>query len=86
MDNITYYQRNRDISLNKAKQYCKNKNERFKKQARDKYRSLSLEDKKKKKEYGKNRYRNMSEEKKQELKEYQKQRYQEAKESKNNNE
>ena len=85
MDNTTYYQRNRDIALNKAKKYYKNNNKRLKKQERDKYRNLSEEDKNKKK-YGKNRYHNMSEEKKQELKEYQKRRYQEAKESKNNNE
>ena len=41
-------------------------------QGRDKYRNLSEEDKKKKREYGKNRCHNMSEEKKQKLKEYQK--------------
>ena len=48
MNNTTYYQRNRDIALNKAKQYYKNNNERLKQQARDKYRNLSEEDKKKK--------------------------------------
>ena len=72
MDNTTYYQRNRDIALNKAKEYYKNNNERLKKLARDKYRHLSEEDKNKKREYGKNRYHNMSEEKNQKLKEYQK--------------
>ena len=71
MDNTTYYQRNRDITLNKAKEYYKNNNERLKKQVRDKYRILSEEDKNKKREYGKNRYHIMSEEKKQKLKEYQ---------------
>ena len=30
MDNTTYYQRNRDIALNKAKEYYKNNNERLK--------------------------------------------------------
>ena len=79
MDNTTYYQRNRDVALNKAKEYYKNNNERLKKQARDKYRNLSEEDKNKKREYGKNKYHNMPEEKKQELKEHQKRRYQEAK-------
>ena len=59
------------MALNKAKEYCKNNNKRLKKQARDKYRNLSEEDKNKKREYGKNRYHNMSEEKKQKLKEYQ---------------
>ena len=70
-NNLTYYQRNRDIVLSKAKDY-KNNSERLKKHAKDKYRDLSEEDKNKKREYGKNRYRNMSEEKKQKLKEYQK--------------
>ena len=72
MDNTTYHQKNRDIALNKAKEYYKNNNERLKKLARDKYRHLSEEDKNKKREYGKNRYHNMSEEKNQKLKEYQK--------------
>ena len=77
MDNTTYYQRNRNIALNKAKEYYENNNERLKKQARDKYRNLSEEDKNKKREYGKNRYHNMSDEKKQKLKEYEK-KYREA--------
>ena len=64
MDNTSYYQRNRDIELNKAKEYHKNNNERLKKQGRDKYRNLSEEDKNKKREYGKNRYHNMPGEKK----------------------
>ena len=68
MDNTIYYQRKRDIALNKGKEYYKNNNERLKRHARDKYRNLSEEDKNKKREYGKNRYHNMSEEKKQELK------------------
>ena len=75
MDNTTYYQRNRDKSMNDAKEYCKNNKEKTKK-ARNKYRNLSEEDQNKKREYGKNKYHNMSEEKKQELKNYQKQRYQ----------
>ena len=83
MDNTTYYQRNREIMLNRAKNYYENK-KRLREQERNRYRNLSEEDKKKKREYGKNRYHNMSEEKKQELKEYQKQRRQKAKESKNN--
>ena len=85
MNNTAYYQRNRDVALNKAKDYYKINNERLKEQARNKYRNLSQEDKNKKREYGKNRY-NMSEEKKQELKEYQKRKYHEAKESRHNNE
>ena len=53
MDNATYYQRNRNIALNKAKEFYKSNNERLKKHARDKYRNLSEEDKNKKREYGK---------------------------------
>ena len=77
---LTYYQKNRDAVLNKAKNYYKNNKERLRGQARDKYRNLSEEEKNKKREYGKNRYRNMSEEKKQRLKEYQKN-YREIKKS-----
>ena len=84
LNNTTYYQRNREMILNRAKNYYENDKERLREQARDKYRNLSEEDKKKKREYGKNRYHNMSEEKKQKLKEYQK-KYREAKKSKHNN-
>ena len=73
---LTYYQRNRDVILNRAKDYYENDKERLRKQARDKYGSLSQEEKKR--EYGRNRYKSMSKEKKQELKEYQKN-YREAK-------
>ena len=61
---LTYYQRTRNVILNKAKDYNKNNKERFKEQAKDKYRSLSEEEKNKKREYGKNRYHNIPEEKK----------------------
>ena len=53
MNNTTYYQRNRDMALSKAKENYKNNNGRLKKQSRDKYRNLSEEDKKKKREYEK---------------------------------
>ena len=81
---LTYYQRNRDVILNRAKYYYENDKERLREQARDKYRNLSEEEKNKKREYGKNRYLNMSEEKKKRLKEYQKN-YREAKKSQYNN-
>ena len=68
MNNRTYYQKNGEILLNRAKDYQENDKERLREQARNKNRNLSKEDKKKKREYGKNRYHNMSEEKKQELK------------------
>ena len=68
---LTYYQRNQDVMLNRIKDYYENDKERLREQVRDKYRNLS-EEEENKIEYGKNRYRNMSEEKKQRLKEYQK--------------
>ena len=49
MSNTAYYQRNRDVMLNRAKEYYKNGKERLRKQARDKYRNLSEEEKNKKK-------------------------------------
>ena len=55
MSNLTYYQRSRDVILNRAKDYFKNDKERLRWQAKDKYRNLSEEDKNKR-EYGKNRY------------------------------
>ena len=50
------YQRNRDVLLNRTKDYYENNKERLKRQAIDKYRNLSEEEKNKKREYGKNRY------------------------------
>ena len=47
--NLTYYQRNRDAILNRAKNYYENNKERSRLQARDKYRNLSEEEKNKKK-------------------------------------
>ena len=72
MNNTTYYQKNRNIILNRAKNCNENDKERLREQARDKYRNLSQEKKKEKREYEKNRYHNMPEEKKQKLKEYHK--------------
>ena len=81
---LTYYQKTRDVILNRAKDYYENDKERLRVQARDKYRILYEEEKNKKREYGKNRYRNMPEENKQRLKGYQKN-YREAKKSQYNN-
>ena len=67
MDEKTCYPRNRDVILNRAKDYYKNEKERLREQVKDKYRNLS-EEESKKREYGKNRYHNMPEEKKQTLK------------------
>ena len=57
---LTYYQKNRDVILNRAKDYYENDKERLREQVRDKYRNLSKEEKNKKREYGINRHRNMS--------------------------
>ena len=46
---LTYYQRNRDMILNRAKYYYENVKESLIVQARDKYRNLSEEQKKMKK-------------------------------------
>ena len=45
---LTYYQRNRDVILNRAKDYYENDKERLREQTRDKYRNLSEEKKIKK--------------------------------------
>ena len=44
---LTYYQRNRDVILNRVKDYYENDKERLKKLARDKYRNLPEEEKNK---------------------------------------
>ena len=72
MTEKTCYQKNKDVILNRAKNYYENDKARLREQARDKYRNLSEEGKNKKREYGKNRYHNTFEEKKQKLKQYQK--------------
>ena len=46
MTDLTYYQRNKDVILNRAKDYYENDKERLRKQAGDKYRNLSAEEKK----------------------------------------
>ena len=53
--NLTYYQINPGVILNRAKDYYENYKERLREQARDKHRPLS-EEKIKKREYGKKRY------------------------------
>ena len=42
---LTYYQRNRDVVLNRAKDYYENVKERLRGQAKDKYKNLSEEEK-----------------------------------------
>ena len=62
MSEKTYYQRNRDVVLNRAKDYYENDKKTLREQA------YLKKKKKKKREYGKNRYHDMPEEKKQKLK------------------
>ena len=45
---LTYYQRNRGVILNRAKDYYENDKEKIREHARDKYRNLSEEEKNKK--------------------------------------
>ena len=45
---LTYFQRHRDLILNRAKDYYEKGKQRLRKQARDKYRNLSQEKKNKK--------------------------------------
>ena len=44
----TYYQRNKELVISKAKEYYKNNKDRLSKQARQKYQGLSEEEKDKK--------------------------------------
>ena len=67
---LTYYQRNRGVILNRSNDYYENNKERLREQTRDKYRDLCEEEKKKGREYRKSRCRNMSQEKKKRLKQY----------------
>ena len=55
MSGMTYYQRNRDVLLNRVKDYYENDKERLGEHARDKYRNLSEKDKNKKKRIWKKR-------------------------------
>ena len=59
MNETTYYQRNRKIILNRAKEYYKNNKEKLVGKARNNYRELSDEEKNIKREYGRNRHQNM---------------------------
>ena len=55
----TYHQRNRDVVLNRAKDYYENDKKTWREQARDKDRNLSEEEKNKKRQYGRKRYQNV---------------------------
>ena len=65
---INLLSKNRDVILNRAKNYYENDKERLREQTRDRYKILP-EEEKKKEEYVKSRYQNMFEEKRHRLKE-----------------
>ena len=83
MSQKTYYQKNKDIILNRAKVYYKNNKEIFRERAKNRYSELSSDEKDLKKQYQKDRYNNMTVEEKQKYKEYQKN-YREAKKQQRN--
>ena len=53
MSETTYYQRNREVTLNRAKDYYENNKELLRERAKNKYRELSEEEKNINREYGK---------------------------------
>ena len=64
MGETTYYQKNRETLLNRAKDYYENNKEVLREKAKNKSRELPSEENNIKREYGRNRYKNMSDEKK----------------------
>ena len=60
MGDLTYYQRNRNVILNRAKDYFEDDKKRSREQAKINMGNVSEDGKNKKREYGKNRYHNMS--------------------------
>ena len=67
----TYYERNRDVILNREKDYYENNKELLRERAKNKYRELPKNEKDVKRQYQRDRYHNMTAEEKQRLKEYQ---------------
>ena len=53
MSETTYYQRNREVILNRAKDYYENNKELLREGAKYKYRELTEDEKNIKREYGK---------------------------------
>ena len=81
---LTYYQKNQDVILNRAKDYYENDKEKLRGQARAKYRNLSEEEKIKRENMGRTDIA-ICLKKRNRLKEYQKH-YHEAKKAQYNNE
>ena len=80
---LTFYQRNRDVILNRTKDYYETEKERLRGKQKINRETYLKKKKIKRENMEKNKYRNMFEEKKKRLKEYQKF---EAKRSEYNNE
>ena len=57
MGETTYYQRNRETILNRAKDYYENNIEVLREKAKNNYKELSEEDKNIKREHGRDRYK-----------------------------
>ena len=64
MSGTTYYGRNRDVILNRAKDYYENNKELLRERAKNKYRELSENGKDVKRLYQRDRYHNMTAEEK----------------------
>ena len=56
MSKTTYYQKNRDVLLNKSKEYYRNNRELIQERANNKYKLLSEDEKEIVREYHRNRY------------------------------
>ena len=69
MSTATYYERNRDVILNRAKDYYQNNKELLREGTKKKYRELPENEKDVKRQYQRYRYHNMTSEEKQKLKE-----------------
>ena len=82
MSEATYYQKIRQVILDRANKYYHDNTEKLRENAKSKYNELSEEEQDIKREYVRNRYNNMSEKKKQRLREYQRN-YRKAKKTTN---
>ena len=59
MSGTTYYERNREVMLNRAKNIINITKNYLREKAKNKYRELSEEEKNINREYGRNRYHNI---------------------------
>ena len=71
MKRLRKSQRNRNVILNRAKDYYENNKELLRERTKNKYKELSENEKDVKRQYQRDRYHNMTAEEKQRLKEYQ---------------